>query len=715
MNFLKKTALIIAFGYGSSINSSYSLDFTVNSLGDGPVNSSSSLSTLRKVVEAMNNLSNDGTITPMNFATKLSTAYPNLAFTGSDLTNHRIIFSKAGKIEILDTINFAGTYTAEFDGGTIDTDQIKIAINGNKKIRLFKTANSGTTLIWKGIRFEHAFANEGGTPANGGAFLAASGTLTFIGCSFENNIAVAGGGIYTQTGTDLDVRGSTFMANRAPDPEVFDENNAEYVVENLGGGAISSGGKTRISGNLMGSPGVAFSTNLYNIQKSLTPTDKTGLLSYFFYNSSNKGGAIECRGDTLEVTNAEFLDNAAATLLNPEGLDSLGVPNNSLAFSSITTGGGAIFARNNCNVTVSLSNFQSNAAIGHGSAIYLLGAKANIKRSAFSFNSSYFNPWIAAAMGGRPWTDEEDKNGTVDTTVKLKWWGSQGGVVASLESQLVATQNSFVRNNSPAGALFVVGGTTVKIANNGIIENMSTIAEAISAKDKGDYPESSGNDFPGLDFGDPSRVDFMNGETPLETLVKHSGAASCMSLRNLSPSDQTMVIHNDCIDNRLGLAQVYSENSNMTFGNNLVTTKNDSIFAGPLACFADAAFTNSRGNAEFYPFMQVPSCTNVMIGGTGSKMLDSDYKVHTHTYGYEEWYKWSPPQYFVLYPNPGDPTIGPNFDASADAVNRYDQMCNERAKASVSHIPGSVTMESLMYKVEPLFVDSDNCGVFPSK
>ena len=235
-------------------------------------------------------------------------------------------------------------------------------------------------------------------------------TLSIADSTFENNnatSATSSGPFNFASGTTLNVDGSQFTNNRAPnggalylpatvsdvniDKSLFDTNTATGTGASNGGGAVYTNSK-------------------------LTVTD-----SDFNKNRARNGGAVYVDGENSEIsatfTNNVATVNAGAVYLNKKStvskskFESNNAQNGgavylnsagstvSANFTSNTAnaGGGAIYSANDN--TVSASNFTENTAVSNGNAVYAASGSTGIMNSNFNGdNHVYVNGGATASL-----------------------------------------------------------------------------------------------------------------------------------------------------------------------------------------------------------------------------------------------------------------------------------------------------------------------------
>ena len=235
---------------------------------------------------------------------------------------------------------------------------------------------------------------SGGNASNGGGIYN-NGTLTVNNCTFTDNAAFYGGGIYINTGSAT-VTGSTFTDNT--------------------GSAIHN-------------------------ETALTVVDST-----FIGNSSSQdGGGISNFGWWLSVSGSTFTDNSATNNSGGGILSgfyaSVTVSNSTFSDNSATGNGGGIYS--DYYLTVTGSTFSGNSAQNGG------GIENN--GTVTAVNSTFTDNAATADGGGINNTGLEVSNGTVTLTNSTVYGNSAtagGGIYSDVTGTSLALSNSIVANNT---------------------------------------------------------------------------------------------------------------------------------------------------------------------------------------------------------------------------------------------------------------------------
>ncbi|MBI1325663.1 hypothetical protein GC170_21065 [bacterium] len=292
-----------------------------------------------------------------------------------------------------------------------------------------------------------------------GGAIANRGKATVTGSRFIGNSSVIsiGGAINSDSGANLEVRGSVF------------ENNKSQIH----GGAISVAGPTTISdstfiGNHASdwAGGAIFNAGTLTVNR-VTFTGNSapdggavmnwqaGNLSIqgstFEGNASSSGGAIS-NESTLAVTNVLFRSNSAQYFGGVLDNRSVATITDSQFVGNKANEGGAI--GNRAELTLARSTFQNNQATGWigGALENLANGRITVSGTAFSGNSAHSGGAIYSA-GTLSVLSSNFSNNTA--------WGWGGGAIRSDWGSTLSVQaTSFVENAAPIGGGIAASGTT---------------------------------------------------------------------------------------------------------------------------------------------------------------------------------------------------------------------------------------------------------------
>jgi hypothetical protein len=176
---------------------------------------------------------------------------------------------------------------------TIDGGGQNVTISGNNAVRVF-TVNSGVAFNPNELTVANGSAGYG---ADGGGIWN-GGTLTVSNCTFTDNSANMGGGIYNIYGGTATVSNSTFIGNRATNDWTGSGGGGIY---NFGALSVSNSTFADNYGGYDGGGGI-------HAVNALTVRNST-----FAGNSAGTGGGIYLYDGTFVVSNSTFSGNSGGS------------------------------------------------------------------------------------------------------------------------------------------------------------------------------------------------------------------------------------------------------------------------------------------------------------------------------------------------------------------------------------------------------------------
>ena len=349
----------------------------------------------------------------------------------------------------------------------------------------------GLTIHNNGTVENCTFINNTATSLYGGGISTGYQTLDItvkiINCTFENNEAPYGGGIYIK-GNDIYVANSTFTNNSAVQ----------------GGGCYIEGPRTIIENS-------TFEEN--NVTKNLRPNvvvipsgDILGAAVYIsgvdalinaseFHNHNSNGSTVYVNGNNAKVQDSHFTNNSAA---NGAGVYIKGqntVIQNSTFENSTATNGAGVYI-DGINANVKNSTFENNNAT-NGAGVFINGRQAKVENSTFENNSAtngagvfiegtnaeisdnIFDSNSVSGEGGACYID-----GDYATFNSNKFTNNEaiptsdlstglGGAVYVKGSNTKTNNNSFNHNKARNGSAIYTDGTGFQLVNDVFYENQA--------------------------------------------------------------------------------------------------------------------------------------------------------------------------------------------------------------------------------------------------
>ena len=413
-----------------------------------------------------------------------------LVVSGSTFTGNRAtsgggaIFSRGSETEILGGSEFLSNST-DGDGGAIESqtdvlsiDQTVLTFNradtGNGG-GLFTTSDTATIersrfdaqvvpFTVDGVTRDGVFGNFAGQ--SGGAIFLAEGTLSLVNSQIDGaNANIRGGGIATETGTELTIESSAFLRNGGP-------------VAYLGDGNVDVGGAL-----------------------ALRSTTTIGGTSIFADNATEEfglGGAIFVEGGSLNITGATFRENVAhigGGLFVTGGL--LDVAGSTLLLNTARLSGGAIALVEGSTATLRLGTaLRNNAAFrttdgdlgyGRGGGLFVADSVASLLSETVLLGN------VAGTGGGIAGVDSTILLSNADLISNQALLGNGpfsvglGGGMHLAGGRLLLREGAIVRNNEavtgggiaavPSGdpAIAATTATVVNVAQeSAILANEAT-------------------------------------------------------------------------------------------------------------------------------------------------------------------------------------------------------------------------------------------------
>ncbi len=315
----------------------------------------------------------------------------------------------------------------------------------------------------------------GGDTTNGAAaYITASGTASFINCSFTNNTASVGGAVYAGAGTVSFAGTASFSGNSSQG-----DGGALYVASSAtaefagtptfsSNTATGSGGAIYSAGTVTFSDSPTFNANTAGTDGGAIASSGTLTFSTAGTFTANKargnGGAVSITDSAVTFTGVTFGGSTASTGNSAVNGGAVSITGGAATFTSSTfatnsadQGGGAIYA--SVAVTVGSGNtFTGNKAV-YGGAIFLPESD-NASLTLSGSEGITFSGNSATSAGGAVYIS---RNAAFSSSVSVSFTsnsakgGNGGALYVYSGSQLPACAMTFTNNTADRGGALYVG------------------------------------------------------------------------------------------------------------------------------------------------------------------------------------------------------------------------------------------------------------------
>ncbi len=284
-----------------------------------------------------------------------------------------------------------------------------------------------------------------GPGGSGGAlFLNGSGTTALTGLTISSNTSARAGGGVEVNGGEATLTNVTFGAN-----------DAGTMPGNGGALHVTTGTVTIIDGDALANTAIEGGAFWNNANSSMTIV-RTRIAGNFANgeDATNGGGGVFNNGGTLEITNAELIDNSA----------DMG-----------SGSGGGLFSTGGT-VMVNASTFDENSANRAGGGIEVIEGELNLNGVTFTANVTGSSPGNGGALHVSGSATITARGGTVSGNTAA----NEGGGFWNHESALMDIEGFTFDGNTAAGDDASSGGGglynngTLTIASSSIIRNRAT-------------------------------------------------------------------------------------------------------------------------------------------------------------------------------------------------------------------------------------------------
>jgi len=414
----------------------------------------------------------------------------------------------------------------------IDTTQI---VNGT---------DTGKIITIKGVVFKNGIADG----ENGGGVLIKSknATINIDNCSFIDNEAQLGGGVYISTATDsgvIRISRSTFSGNVAHSggglyAQTFSQIDLEETVffQNIVGGdgggfyATSTSGKLTISNsrferNIAGNTGGGFLVG--------SSGQIIILRSNFSDNIADNGaGSYAVASGKINISNSTFSGNIGNNGGGIYALSSSGqitISYNIFSKNSAQIGGGVYAEGSSGEIVITSNRFIDNVAATNGGGAYAKGERVILTNNVFNNNISY--------DGGGLYITASNKSNLINNTI----YGNQarnygGGIyfdpgapnfIANIYNNIIYNNQAQSQSDPNDGDELYISNGTIYLYNNNFGPNCNYVTGQSEGCVIKTFYYSSANNF----SADPLFVDVTNRDFHL------SAGSPCINAGNNDAPD----------------------------------------------------------------------------------------------------------------------------------------------------------------------------------
>jgi predicted outer membrane repeat protein len=315
-----------------------------------------------------------------------------------------------------------------YSNGAIYLDEFGIAEIKNSIFRKNKSTDMGGTIVFDATKY-----------------------ATVTNCTFEDNDAIEGGGIYI----------NTFDPKYDSHVEISDSTFNRNSVTKAGGGIFSIRGVTKVTNcNFNDNKAKMSGGGVYSNFNSIRITDCS-----FKRNTAEYGGGALLKSEVNIVSGCTFERNAAS--LNGGAIYSNAGKiqiSNSRFTSNSGKSGGALFFKSE-KQTVSSSTFERNTASENGGAVYAKNGTVHISGSSFTSNS--------AQNGGAAYLKAE--NNVVSTsTFQMNSASEIGGAIYSNNNLIKISGSKFNSNSAKNGGALYLKSDKNTVTTSSFVRNIAS-------------------------------------------------------------------------------------------------------------------------------------------------------------------------------------------------------------------------------------------------
>lgn len=295
------------------------------------------------------------------------------------------------------------------------------------------------------------FRHNNSTDLGGTIVFDASKHAVVRNCTFEENSAVEGGGVYI----------NTFDAKYHSTVEIYDSTFTKNTVKRLGGGMLSIRSTTLVEN-------CKFDDNVAALNGGGVYA-KFGSIKInnceFARNSAEYGGAILLNDDESQITKSTFVKNVASKTGGGVYSNRGSVKINESNFKeNHAEYGGAALLNNDENI-ISMCSFVNNAASKNGGAIY--SNKGAVKISDSTFNENH------GQYGGALFLNANEN--VINNSVLFKNHASKnGGAVYSNKGAVQITDSKFDENSAKYGGALLLKADKNIVKSSSFVKNTAS-------------------------------------------------------------------------------------------------------------------------------------------------------------------------------------------------------------------------------------------------
>ena len=379
------------------------------------------------------------------------------------------------------------------------------------------TASGGVVYSEGRATFAVHFSTFDGNTASegGGAFFLTQSNLTISTCFFRGNRAGQGGVIHKQLAGNIFILNSTFLDNVAQSTggvlnadretyieiidSVFQFNtcptggvltallNSDITVDSSefsNNGILTSntyGGVFVISESRIDINNSTFTNNSAYAGGSLLFGQCNSHITNSTFSNSRAivGGSLLTVNSSLSIVNSNFHENQAyiGGAITAWRQTNVSINNSSFANNRVDVNGGVVYADGKSSLSVELSEFAGNTALGRGGAFFLADCNLTIRTSTFERSTAPRGGVIETQLAG---------NISITNSTFQNNLANQGGVINAEDldtTNINIITSSFSNNTCPVGGVvYAANNSTVMVdssqfRSNGMAINSQSMSE----------------------------------------------------------------------------------------------------------------------------------------------------------------------------------------------------------------------------------------------
>ena len=353
------------------------------------------------------------------------------------------------------------------------------------------TAGTKLNIILPYVRIYQDCPNLQSTSTTvGGALIVTSSTVIISNSYFENNTARVGGAIFSQKGSIISIRNSTFVNNSAAGCKdegcqggaLFIDSGCSATVHSSSfinntagyGGAIAlsqgilyDSADNVFSGNRAAGPGGAIS--VYSRSRI------TMYNSHYSNNSGRYGGAVYMHKDSSIIVSHSMFDKNRAQVgggvMYASSSSSITIDSSFFHKNEAGSVGGVMYAPSSSGITIGGSSFHKNEAGSGGGVMYVYDSYITVSNSSFDNNE-------AAVIGGVICVHAYSLSSiTVSNSSFVNNEAGDGGGVMYAPNSIIFVLNSSFDSNvagNNGGVMFAYNSIIIEVTNSCFLNNVAS-------------------------------------------------------------------------------------------------------------------------------------------------------------------------------------------------------------------------------------------------